>query len=208
MTVTSAHVSVEPTARVGGARRRWGIGSKLALLTGALLAVLVASSALLVDQTRSTAHEYDSLLAHQVRQGLLARQMQVEFKKQVQEWKDILLRGFNPADLNEYRTNFHAQDDKVNKLVQGLLNVAPDPTVRAQVVKFRDAHRQLDADYARALTTFVAGDGKDPRTAGGAGRGHDRPPAPTARGRRPPRTRPPADRPDRRRRRAARSHHQ
>ncbi|HEX2808366.1 MAG TPA: ATP-binding protein, partial [Kineosporiaceae bacterium] len=176
MTGTSAHIRLDPTPVVVGVRRQWGIGGKLALLTGALLAVLVVSSSLLVDQTRSTARAYDSLLAHQVQQGLLARQMQVEFKKQVQEWKDILLRGFNPADLNQYSAAFHAQDDKVNRLEQALLDTAPDPKVRAQVVKFRDAHRQLDADYEQALSTFVAGGGRDPRTADHAVRGLDRPP--------------------------------
>jgi len=155
---------------------RRGIGAKLALLTAALLAVLVVSSAVLADQTRSTAREYDALLAQQVQQGLAARQMQVEFKKQVQEWKDILLRGFNAADLTDYIGKFHAEDATVDRLNQNLLGKVTDPQAHAQLVRFQDAHRQLDADYERALSTFAAGNGKDPRSADRAVRGLDRPP--------------------------------
>ena len=68
MRARSAHARLDPPTQTGGLRRRWGIGGKLAALTGALLVVLVASSTILVDQTRSTGQEYDSLLAHQVRQ--------------------------------------------------------------------------------------------------------------------------------------------
>ena len=162
----------------GGASpgRRLTIGVKLAVLTGGLVGVLVISSVLLIQQTRNTSGSYDRLLTGPVAQSLKARQMQVEFKKQVQEWKDILLRGSNPADMTTYLGNFHAQDLRVNQLNADMLASSQDPALTTQLARFRDAHRQLDADYARALTLFQSADGTNPAAADKLVRGLDRPP--------------------------------
>ena len=55
-------------------------------------------------------------------QILHARTIQVSFKKQVQEWKDILLRGRNPEDLEKYRRNFNRQEHEVAQGVEALIH--------------------------------------------------------------------------------------
>jgi hypothetical protein len=39
--------------------------------------------------------------------------MQVTFKKQVQEWKDLLLRGSDPAALRHYEAAFQQEEQNV-----------------------------------------------------------------------------------------------
>jgi signal transduction histidine kinase len=146
------------------------------LAVAALVVVMVASSAALVVQTRQLAREYDGLLSGQVNQALAARRMQVEFKRQVQEWKDILLRGFNPEDLAKYTQQFQAQDETVNQIANSLVTASTDAAMRVEFAQFRDAHNQLDAKYQESLTVFVASKGTDPRTSDRMVRGLDRPP--------------------------------
>lgn len=63
---------------------------------------------------------YDGVMTEQVQQQDLARQMQVAFKKQVQAWKDILIRGDDPAALAKYSDEFRALDGKVSDLAKSL----------------------------------------------------------------------------------------
>jgi methyl-accepting chemotaxis protein len=159
----------------GPIRVRLTIGLKLGLLIALLLAVLAASSGVLIAQNRSTAQAYQRLLLREVRQGQLARQLQVEFKKRVQEWKDILLRGSDPAELRVYSANFARQDATVHDLYRQLLAADPDPGLRVQVQKSADLESGVDQAYQQAYTGFLASDGTDFAAADRIVRGIDRP---------------------------------
>lgn len=151
------------------------IASKITAVVGGLLVVLVVSSGILLEQLNTTSAHYDTVLSGQVRQVLLARKVQVEFKKQVQEWKDILLRGQNPTDRATYTTNFRDEYTYVNGLTDQLVRQVTDPEVLADVNRFRQDHVALQASYEKALTAFVATGGIDPRVADTQVRGLDRP---------------------------------
>jgi hypothetical protein len=56
--------------------------------------------------------------------------MQVTFKKQVQAWKDVLLRGYDPENLKKYSEEFHTAASKVNKMGTSLKVEVADADVR------------------------------------------------------------------------------
>ncbi|MDA8169856.1 MAG: methyl-accepting chemotaxis protein [Nitrospiraceae bacterium] len=85
-----------------------------------------------------------------------ARGAQVNFKKQVQEWKDTLLRGNDPAAFEKYQGNFRAREkdvrDGIAKLKGlmaelGLESTLPDDFLNTHAVlgtKYRDAISHYD----------------------------------------------------------------
>src|SRR5271167_3060312 len=102
------------------------ISTKLTVFYVAVLAVFCAVSVELIGQLRSVVSGYDALLNSAVVQMDAARVVQVDFKKQVQEWKDILLRGHTPADLTKYTAQFHDKETAVRSGAQALARTVQD----------------------------------------------------------------------------------
>src|SRR5512138_1794960 len=76
--------------------------------------------------TESNERLHESVLEGQTIANAIdtARLSQVHFKKQVQEWKDILLRGSDKDLLARHLTAFNEEDRKVNECLQSLSRIA------------------------------------------------------------------------------------
>jgi len=85
----------------------------------------------------------------------LARTAQMNFKFQVQEWKNVLLRGSDPQDYQTYLRQFEQREAKVaedlNRLAQLL---AGDEQNLARVGSIREQMKTLGTRYREALATF------------------------------------------------------
>ena len=106
-----------------------------------------------------------------------ARLAQVHFKKQVQEWKNILLRG-NDRDLFERHVRaFDDEDRQVNEYLQSLSNIAI--TTGLSVPEIAEAikiHEQLGHKYRDALKDYKHSDLKSAVLVDKTVRGIDREP--------------------------------
>jgi methyl-accepting chemotaxis protein len=136
----------------------------------------IATTFLLMHRATTATGETAELMTAQIHQRDTARQMQVTFKKQVQAWKDTLLRGYDPANLDKSRADFAQQDGAVKKYAEDLQQSLTDSDSRALAAQFAAAHEQLDRDYQAALNVFVQSGGKDFKTADAMVKGKDRPP--------------------------------
>ncbi|MEJ2577755.1 MAG: HAMP domain-containing protein, partial [Kineosporiaceae bacterium] len=141
------------------------IAAKFGVLSAGLVLVLMASSALLLGQAQQTAREYDQIFSEQVRQSRDVRRIQLEFRRQVQEWNMILLRGVDPTARTTHTANFRRQDELVSTLTEDLIGRATDPRVHDDLARFRADHEDLHTAYERALAGFVASGGTDARSA-------------------------------------------
>jgi len=105
------------------------------------------------------------------------RLAQVHFKKQVQEWKNILLRG-NDRDLFERHVRaFDGEDRQVNEYLQSLSNIAI--TTGLSVPEIAEAikiHEQLGHKYRDALKDYNHSDLKSAVLVDKTVRGIDRVP--------------------------------
>jgi hypothetical protein len=163
-------------AATAGARRR------LLALFAAVGAVLIV----LVTISLYSMHRLDRIVSVNLEQTDAltamadnARITQVAFKTQVQEWKNILLRGHNPTDFDSYHRAFLAQRDKVRDGFTALVAEAKALDFPAgdltRLEALATANLALDDAYEQALLLFKADDPLSIRTVDAQMRGRDRP---------------------------------
>jgi len=151
------------------------LSTKLVVLLLCCLVGLGAIAAIALHQVDTVRRDYQVLLDGPVAQARAAQIVQVDFKKQVQEWKNILLRGHDAADLETYLAKFKAREFEVQTGSRQLLEQIEDSDTRERLMRFIQAHDQLRADYQGALDALAQTD-HDYRIADGMVRGRDRPP--------------------------------
>ena len=87
----------------------------------------------------------------------LAFEAQVHFKKQVQEWKNILLRGYDPLSFDKYEKNFGDEERDTQVSIKALLPlIVSNPEATSKAKAFLSAHSELGAKYREGLTIYKA----------------------------------------------------
>ena len=106
-----------------------------------------------------------------------ARTAQVEFKKQVQEWKDTLLRGNDPASFAKYSKAFSEQSQltqtNLSKLKQQFNKLGFDSK---QVDETIATHAELETKYLNALKQYDSANPDSAHIVDALVKGMDRPP--------------------------------
>ncbi|MDC6382473.1 methyl-accepting chemotaxis protein [Pseudomonas graminis] len=145
----------------------------LALLSGSL--VLVVLIALACFQfLSSNVHAYRGLLEGPLHASQLVDQANLQFKIQVQEWKNVLLRGKQPADRDKFWAQFEDQERQVQDTLGQLSAMnGLDSTTKTQIDALRTEHRTLGAAYRKGRDAYIASGG-DPVAGDMAVKGVDR----------------------------------
>jgi len=106
-----------------------------------------------------------------------ARVAQVDFKRQVQEWKDLLLRGGDPAELDKHRKGFALMADMVRGDLGRLRAQMADLGLPvAAVDEALRTHAELLTRYQAALEHLKSADPGSAHVVDGLVKGIDRPP--------------------------------
>ncbi len=155
------------------------LGTRIWLVVALCLGIGTCAISVLIYELKATSNTYEATMKHlqdSAHQQDAARQLQVTFKKQVQEWKDTLLRGDNPDDLKKYSTQFHADSTKVADLGAALQTSISNPELRQPIDQFMQAYPIMMNKYDAALDVFINGKGANPHEADQMVKGQDRAP--------------------------------
>lgn len=99
------------------------------------------------------------------------------FKTQVQEWKNVLLRGYKQSDREKYWDRFKQRESEITRQFDIMLaNGVISDAVKSDIRKFQQAHSVMAQKYREGYDAFF-NSGFDPKVADSYVRGIDREPA-------------------------------
>ncbi|MFJ4142186.1 methyl-accepting chemotaxis protein [Pseudomonas sp. NPDC089734] len=132
----------------------------LGLLGGSLALLLVIALScfhFLSDNVQS----YRSLLDGPLKASQLVDEANLQFKVQVQEWKNVLLRGKTPAERDKFWAQFEEQERKVQSTLGQLADMkGTDASLKSQVQALQQEHRTLGSAYRTGREAFIAAGGE------------------------------------------------
>jgi methyl-accepting chemotaxis protein len=131
-----------------------GIRGRILVLFGLCIAVLLAAAAYGFWQYSASVQlfERDVKASHANAVDVLT--IETSFKKQVQEWKDVLLRGKKPEALDKHWNAFQQREGDVRRLAERMQTSVSDTEASQLIGQFVAAHKQMGEAYRRGLETF------------------------------------------------------
>jgi hypothetical protein len=145
------------------------------LINGLAVAALVGVMLHGVNRFEAATAEYREELDRLRSLSDGTRIAQVEFKTQVQEWKNILLRGHDPQQFQRFLTAFLYRNAEIQEQLgelSGLARAAGFPD--RQIIELRERHEILVASYRDGLSRFQPDDPMSIRLVDDLMRGLDR----------------------------------
>jgi len=128
-------------------------------LTIALLLLMMAAAAIVgLVQLNSVLNSFKIDVATAVRQEREINLMHLAFKEQVQDWKNVLLRGKDPEKLKKHWSSFEKKEQEISEGAKHLQDTLSAPQIREHIAKFAAAHALLGRQYRQGLETFKAAD--------------------------------------------------
>ena len=145
----------------------------LILLSSSLFAMLLIALACFHFLSNGV-QRYADLIDGPLHTSQLIDEANLQFKVQVQEWKNVLVRGKQPAELNKYWGQFEERQRQVQSIL-GELAAQPGiaPQLKSRIERLRDEHRLLGVAYQKGRDAYVAA-GADPAAGDAAVKGVDR----------------------------------
>ena len=152
------------------------IARKLALVFGGALLLIAAGGLYGIYRLTQANADQEQVLQVEIANERAVVQMLVDFKRQVQEWKDTLLRGKDPELLKKHWGAFQARETDVAQAADKLQHTLPAGDAQRLVAEFGKAHEQMGEHYRSAFETFKAAR-FDPAVGDAAVKGIDRQPS-------------------------------
>ncbi|BCZ44641.1 methyl-accepting chemotaxis protein [Clostridium gelidum] len=157
-----------------------GIGTRLYLLIALVIVFTLSIISFSGITFRNSNEKYKDRLqvtAEYINLVDEARQAQVDFKKQVQEWKNTLLRGRDTESFKKYYSQFSQENNNVqtqlSKLKEDMTKLGIDTS---SVDSLLNAHKDLYNKYGKAIQSYDQNNIESYRIVDGLVNGIDRKP--------------------------------
>ena len=130
------------------------IRNKLLVISGTGTTLLVAAALVGIWLSWNTIRDFDRFMQNSNAEDQQIMQMEIDFKAQVQEWKNVLLRGSDAATLDKYWGSFEKNEGKVRDAAIALNKSIKEPKIKELMAQFLQAHQELGATYRKGLQAF------------------------------------------------------
>ncbi|WP_100656397.1 methyl-accepting chemotaxis protein [Alteromonas flava] len=141
------------------------------------LFVLLVLSGISVYKTTTVLSSFDQLERTVIQAERDAASVLSDFKTQVQEWKNVLLRGYKTEDREKYWARFKQKESNIQAALQRMQgSAAISEESKQTIAKFLTAHATMATEYRRGYQKFIDS-GYDSKVGDAAVRGIDREPA-------------------------------
>lgn len=152
------------------------ISVRLPLTMAVLIGLLLAASFFGIHRLQRALQVFEVQVTAAHQHERLSAAMLSTFKTQVQEWKNVLLRGADEKQLERFWGSFSKTEQEVARLGRELLAGLPAGKARGLVEEFLQEHEKMGTGYRRGLEAFKSA-GFDHRAGDKAVSGMDRAPA-------------------------------
>ncbi|MBE0506824.1 MAG: methyl-accepting chemotaxis protein [Marinospirillum sp.] len=146
----------------------------LVVLTANLIATVVAI--IYINFSMKVTDEFNVLVSTRMVNALEAQDVLSNFKTQVQEWKNVLIRGSDPDQLEKYWTRFQEREASIQSQLDELMLRIEKPEAKALMSEFKQAHQTMGRAYRDGFEAFISS-GFDSNAGDAAVQGIDREPA-------------------------------
>lgn len=150
--------------------------SRMIIIVSGGIGVLLLVASIAVFQLKTHLNEYETLLSTSVQHQQQVDELNFLFKTQVQEWKNLLLRGKDPAQYQKYWGAFKTLQQEIQSKGKTLEEELSSAEGRKLLTSFLQVHEQAFAKYESGAQAFSSAD-FDPTVGDKAVTGIDREPS-------------------------------
>ena len=102
-----------------------------------------------------TGDDYSSLVGSEMVHALEAQDILASFKTQVQEWKNVLIRGDDDGQREKYWGRFQEREAEIQSQLDELIPKLQDPEAKKLMSQFRRSHQRMGSAYRKGFEAFV-----------------------------------------------------
>ena len=131
-----------------------GIRGRILLLFALCTAVLLAAASYGFWQYSESVDVFVTRVGASQANAVDVLAIETNFKKQVQEWKDTLLRGKKPEALDKHWNAFQQRESDVRSAGERMKAGVADPQAAQLIGQFVAAHKDMGEAYRRGFQAF------------------------------------------------------
>ena len=133
------------------------LSKKLLSIISIAIAAALFVALIAITNINQGFNSYDQIFKSELTAERTALTLNIEFKRQVQEWKNVLIRGKDPKQLKKYWGKFKTQENKVQKISSDLILMLGNYPEQLKIAQdFKSNHLQMGKKYKVGFDAFSA----------------------------------------------------